>query len=175
MDDFAKAEGWPEASFLYQVTPSESEWAFNALVQPLNTQVERSAKDNGWNYVGDILSQFRTHGYCAEDHWIVRYGESKRDQGDEEGTMHPNGSGQTVYQKRLVMDVFGAFVNGSAIDDGDGSLSSPYKRLASGVSAIPPGGTVWISRGRYSAAGVYSKPMTLQARGGASGPVVLGR
>jgi hypothetical protein len=169
MDDFADLGSYA------QITPGESEWAFNTLIEPLNKQVETSAREHRWNYVGNIASQFLTHGYCARDHWIVQYHESKRDQGDEEGTMHPNGSGQTVYEKRLVMDVFGAFVNGSAIDDGDGSLSSPYKRLASGVSAIPPGGTVWISRGRYSAAGVYSKPMTLQARGGASGPVVLGR
>lgn len=48
----------------------------------------------GWHLVR-APAAFADHGYCASDPWIVTYKESKSKQGNENGTLHPNQTGQT--------------------------------------------------------------------------------
>jgi hypothetical protein len=83
------------------INPSESAWAYIAVVQPLNNTIHQKAGQFGWQVLDGIADRFGPHGYCAADHWIVHYGESKRDQGDKFGTMHPNGPGQQAYADRI--------------------------------------------------------------------------
>jgi hypothetical protein len=44
-----------------------------------------------------------------------------------------------------------------------GTFLYPYDDFGSGAATVPPGGTVWIQPGTYSAVGTYSKAMTLRA------------
>jgi hypothetical protein len=53
----------------------------------------------------------------------------------------------------------------------DGTLLRPYGDLPTAVNNTPDGGTLWIQPGNYSAIGIHSKPITLQAP---LGDVILG-
>jgi hypothetical protein len=83
------------------VWADEAEWAATTVLSRLNYEVKSAADRFGWNYVDGISTEFRTHGYCAPDHWIVKFRESRANQHDRFGTMHPNRLGQTVYARRL--------------------------------------------------------------------------
>lgn len=68
----------------------------------LNMLLERKAREFGWHFI-DIEADFAGRGYCASDaktYW-VRAEESCRRQGDFNGMMHPNRSGQAAYALRL--------------------------------------------------------------------------
>jgi Bacterial tandem repeat domain 1 len=84
---------------------SESSWAYNDVILPLNNAVQTAASTYGWNYVGGIASAFGTHGYCIpgvlNERWIRHYSESKFDQGNVDGTMHPNINGQSQYASAI--------------------------------------------------------------------------
>ncbi len=58
------------------ITAEEATWASTTMLPSLNAGVAAAAANHGWNYVGGILPQFQSHGYCAVDHWVVRYSES---------------------------------------------------------------------------------------------------
>lgn len=85
------------------INSTDAAWAYNDVILPLNAAVQSAANAYGWNYVGGIASQFATHGYCIaailNQRWIRHYGESKTDQGNIDGTMHPNIYGQAVYSQ----------------------------------------------------------------------------
>src|SRR6266545_1996546 len=83
------------------ISASESAWAYFAVIQPLNGMVHQKAAQFGWQVLDGIADRFGPHGYCAAAHWIVHYGESKRDQGDKFGTMHPNQQGHQAYADRI--------------------------------------------------------------------------
>lgn len=83
----------------------EAKWAEDNLVHPLNEAVRAAAEENGWVFVGGIAEQFRTHGYCADDHWVVRAEESHCRQGNFDGTLHPNAEGHEVYRSQLVLQM----------------------------------------------------------------------
>ena len=67
----------------------------------------------GWNFVDGIDEAFATHGYCANDHWIVRLKESFAIQGDGIGTMHPNSKGHDLMGKKLVDKIVQDFYPGN--------------------------------------------------------------
>ncbi|MDX2020052.1 MAG: FG-GAP-like repeat-containing protein [Deltaproteobacteria bacterium] len=82
---------------------NEIAWARDNVVKPLNDVIRNAASANGWTHVGGIASDFaKAHGYCADDHWIVRYNESFAAQGREEGTMHPNRVGHAAIANRFL-------------------------------------------------------------------------
>ena len=84
------------------ISQDEIAWAHSDVISPLNQQVQNAAARHGRTYIeGEIASQFSTHGYCADDHWIVRYDESKNIQENSDGTMHPNLLGQFVYRDQI--------------------------------------------------------------------------
>ena len=60
-----------------------------------------AAAQNGWALVPGIVSDFQTHGYCANAHWIVNYSESPNTQNDQNGTLHPNTNGTADYAVRI--------------------------------------------------------------------------
>ena len=72
----------------------------------LNQEVHTAARLHGWKSVDGISEEGLPHGYCADDHWVNRYEESKfRIQGDKYGTIHPNRSGHEMYARHLVSTI----------------------------------------------------------------------
>ena len=67
----------------------------------------------GWTYLDGVNEPqtFLSHGYCggSNSRWFRTYDESKRIQGNEKGTLHPNLVGHQVYKsllyQRLVQDL----------------------------------------------------------------------
>lgn len=84
------------------VSEAEAEWASNVMVAQLNQMGAAAAGNNGWSYIGGIMLDFRFHGYCAVGTWIVPYLASVSDQGNRDGTLHPNVLGHLVYAGRIV-------------------------------------------------------------------------
>jgi lysophospholipase L1-like esterase len=71
------------------------------LYEPLLERLEETADEHGWIYVDGIRSAFATHGYCAEDTYIVQYKESAANQEDIRGTLHPNRKGHQEIAKKI--------------------------------------------------------------------------
>ena len=109
---------WAFANNIDLVTDAEARWARDHVVAGLNLTVSQAAATHGWDYVGGIASQFRTHGYCSTNPWVVRLGESLSKQDDEFGAFHPNRAGQVVYGDALYTHIAGlAQVPPTAVSD----------------------------------------------------------
>jgi hypothetical protein len=80
-------------------------WAHRSLILPLNRTLLAAAQRNGWKPVVGITDEFKKHGYCANDHWIVRYDESKNRQINEDGTMHPNVAGHIAMARHIAASI----------------------------------------------------------------------
>ena len=76
-------------------------WAHKNLIAPLNARLLAAAQRNGWKPVVGITDEFKKHGYCANDRWIVRYEESKNRQINQDGTMHPNVAGHIAMGRHI--------------------------------------------------------------------------
>jgi hypothetical protein len=74
---------------------SEIKWMYESFYLPLNAAIQAAAKKHNWHLVTGQAAAFAHHGYCATNRWIVQYNESKARQGDTNGTLHPNLTGQT--------------------------------------------------------------------------------
>ncbi|MGH8247072.1 MAG: hypothetical protein ACREUU_11665, partial [Gammaproteobacteria bacterium] len=87
------------------VSKAEADWASNTVVSGLNSIISSAAAQNGWRFVGSIPLLFKGapgHGYCANNHFIVQFGESSAQQGDVYGAMHPNALGHGVIRDELL-------------------------------------------------------------------------
>lgn len=95
-----------------------------------------------------------------------------------------SGGGRAASAGHVVAGTAGQAVAGSAVsahlalfsgfDPGSSDLGTflePSLLFATGVMAVPDGGTVWVRPGTYSAVGTYTKAMTLR---GPLGGVTLG-
>lgn len=91
----------PAARGPFQITAEEARWASENMLVRLNAEVFGAAVRHGWRYAGGIASQFLTHGYCAPLNWVLTYTESMLVQGDQNGTIHPNGPGHLAYASQL--------------------------------------------------------------------------
>jgi hypothetical protein len=127
------------------------------MLTGLNAEVASAASRHGWEFVGGITSQFFNHGYCAADHWVVRYRESRANQGDINGTLHPNGAGQNAYGGRIATRMRSALYVGGNLQQPrrpEQRLEVQGRRAAGGpfadvVGPVDPGETVTI-RARVS-------------------------
>ncbi len=77
---------------------SETVFADSVVTHGLDNQVRTNALDEGWNFIGGVYDAFAGHGYCADDHWITRFDETFRNQGNHTGVVHPNPKGQAAYR-----------------------------------------------------------------------------
>jgi hypothetical protein len=84
-----------------KISTSEVAWAHDQVVAPLNAVVRRAAEANGWTFVPGVADAFRTHGYCADDHWVIHYEESKSRQVNHDGSLHPNAAGHALMKQLL--------------------------------------------------------------------------
>lgn len=72
------------------------------LAIKLNQEVKKAARKHKWTFVDGIDEGFHGHGYCRDDErYFVTFSESRKKQGDKNGTMHPNRKGQQVYADRI--------------------------------------------------------------------------
>ena len=83
-----------------QFTYQEAEWAYSHFLVPLNKAVAAAATRKGWTRVRPP-ADFRKHGYCAEDSWIVRLTDSFMDQRDASGAMHSTIRGHEAQRDRV--------------------------------------------------------------------------
>jgi PKD repeat protein len=83
------------------VTLPEIQWSNTVVESGLRDAMRTAATVNGWNVVDGIFDAFATHGYCANDHWLVRLTETFGIQGNVDGAVHPNFEGHTVYRDRI--------------------------------------------------------------------------
>jgi len=80
-------------------------WA-QSIVNQLDGAVATAASAFGWSYVGGVSSKFQGYGYCAYPHFIIHRKESMDTQLNENGTMHPNQTGQIIYAQQIVQALF---------------------------------------------------------------------
>lgn len=85
----------------YQVKEREVKWLNDFFYLPLNAAVKDAAAKYNWQFIGGSAKAFANHGYCANDHWIVRYNESEQRQGNTHGALHPNLQGHTALANLL--------------------------------------------------------------------------
>lgn len=103
----------PSNDPLRGISEDEAKWAYERVITRLNGAVKAAADKWSWVYVGDIASQFRTHGYCADDErWALTFGDSLKTQASLKhfdraylGTAHPNKGGHAWYATRLIAEM----------------------------------------------------------------------
>ena len=100
---------------------NEFEWIATTVAPELNRNVAAATARHGWTLVDGIYEGFSRHGYCADDNYLVRLQESFLNQGNKEGTVHPNVKGHAVYAANILREWKEAFY-GSTSD-----LSTPRR------------------------------------------------
>ena len=95
------------------VTEPETAWADMTVAKALHDVTESAAAMNLWHFVtkvdaadtsaqpDTIGSVSKYHGYCADDHWIIRLPETLINQEDILGAMHPNREGHGLYEQAI--------------------------------------------------------------------------
>jgi hypothetical protein len=85
----------------------ELQFLDEAMLMPMNSSLASIAASRKWNFVGDIASNFRYHGICANalDTWIVNLLGSGVTQLNIAGTGHPNAAGHQAIADRLAQAV----------------------------------------------------------------------
>jgi hypothetical protein len=86
-----------------KIVPDEWQFLQEHLVFPLNDAINDASSRYGWFPVQ--VPEFRFHGYCVDDRWIVRVGESEFRQGDPHGGFHPNEDGHQYYGDRIYQEL----------------------------------------------------------------------
>ena len=88
---------------------SEAAWAYENVLKPLNARVRAATIAHDWHYIAGPAAEFRTHGYCSSDSWIVSLTGSKIGQGNTSGALHatPFGNEHTAaFAVELLLDDF---------------------------------------------------------------------
>lgn len=104
------------------VTQPEIIWADSVVAAALRDETNRFVTERGWKFIssrgidGDTIgTASRPHGYCADDHWVVRIPESLITQADHLGAVHPNIAGHDNYAiaifEQLRADLYPGGVN----------------------------------------------------------------
>lgn len=83
---------------------AEAIFADTVVTQTLDGLVELNADGENWNFVGGVYDAFAGHGYCADDHFMVRMDETFARQGNHTGMVHPNLAGQQVYRDQILAE-----------------------------------------------------------------------
>lgn len=84
-----------------QVGRVEQRHARGALIHPLNSRVAEAARTHGWNLVGQVMDSMYGKPICEDQRMVLRYNESRRNQGDRLGTLHPNLEGHRAIAARV--------------------------------------------------------------------------
>jgi PKD repeat protein len=96
------------------VTLPETLWASTVVEGGLRDAMRTAASASDWHFVDGIFDAFSTHGYCADQHWLVRLTQTFGIQGNVDGAVHPNADGHAVYRDRIASSLTRDFyVNGA--------------------------------------------------------------
>jgi hypothetical protein len=88
------------------IDPEDTRWLALQYALPLNAAISVAARRYHWNLVKGYHSEFSEHGYCAgRDRWTVTYDDSFDNQGDKNGTVHPNYKGHKQIAKYEIKSV----------------------------------------------------------------------
>ena len=93
--------------------PEDWRWVGETMTVEINDVIHEATETHGWNYVDGIYEGFRRHGYCADDHWVVRAAETVLIQGDRYGAAHPTAAGHLLYAQRIAANVTPALYRSS--------------------------------------------------------------
>ena len=96
-------------------TRQEAAEAEAEVLVPVNAAIAAAASAHGWGLVTGPAERSRTHGYCVDDsaaRWFVTYDESLRNQGNENGTLHPDEAGHADTARLVVAELKAAGVSG---------------------------------------------------------------
>jgi len=105
----------PSLGGVLQISQAEADWASNQMLVRLDTEVRAAASTHGWHFVDGIRNAFLTHGYCAALAWVIRFTESFANQGDRNGTIHPNVPGHALYGRQIADSLTQALYTGGDI------------------------------------------------------------
>ena len=116
--------GWPGVG----ITPAEGD-EMALYGTRLNGIIRRATADfrgNSfrWNLVGPLSLLFGPHAYCADDTWFTPIEQSLAQQGNVDGTAHPNVTGHQGYA--------GLLRRATVLDQS----ASPYRRLRVTVTEV---------------------------------------
>lgn len=75
------------------------------MLIPMNSTLASVAAAQKWNLVNGIASDFRTHGLCSLSSWVTNLLASGVNQGNIDGTGHPNSTGHDAIAARLYTSV----------------------------------------------------------------------
>jgi lysophospholipase L1-like esterase len=92
-------------SFRFWAVSKGDAIAMERMGNMLNGEVKLAANKYGWHYVGGISDQFKNHGYCSGQSFYRGGSDSCDQQGDFNGTMHPNEQGTAVIAKALAREL----------------------------------------------------------------------
>ena len=101
-DQFGNYNG---ACTLAVLTNDELRFLDQTLLMPLNSTLASVAAAQRWNLVNGIASDFRTRGLCAMPSWVTNLLGSGVNQGNIDGTGHPNADGHNAIADRLYSSV----------------------------------------------------------------------
>ena len=127
---------------------AETTWARDIVTVGLDDAVAAGAADHDWTLVDGIFDEFTGHGYCADDHWVVRFQDTFPNQGDYMGAVHPNRFGHDVYRDRIHSALRGDLYT-------DGILGQPRRPQqpptaeAGGPYELDEGSTVVLDNGSF--------------------------
>ena len=80
----------------------ESGFIDTTVIPTLFGEIQQATADHGWTYVDGIYDGFTNHGYCAQNHFIVRAQETFLNEGVYQGMVHPNRFGYQVYANAIL-------------------------------------------------------------------------
>jgi len=83
------------------LSAEESAYIDAQIVPRLTAAIEGATETHGWTFVDGVYAGFTNHGYCAEDHYLVRLTETFQLEGRYHGMVHPNYAGHRVYRDAI--------------------------------------------------------------------------
>ena len=94
---------------------AEAQWASDSVLAPLNNAVHNAAEKHGWRVIFGSQQEYRDHGYCSADSWIVGLTESLWNQANKEGTLHSTTRGNTFQAQLVIREIRNFFYKGGII------------------------------------------------------------
>lgn len=90
------------------MTEEENTWADLTVATTLREELKNAVALQRWTYIDKtgnsdetITSASRSHGYCADNNWVVRLSDSLLQQLDSLGMTLPNRAGHVLYQQAI--------------------------------------------------------------------------
>ena len=84
------------------ISEPEMAWLDTHVAAGLGAAMQAAATLHGWRLVDGIAQASRNHGYCANDHHLVRLDETWPIEGQIEGAFHPNRQGHLTYRDAIL-------------------------------------------------------------------------